>query len=285
LTVRLVGQQVRTNHNLKTVRSRTANLIMALYDSGKTMFTITEAAQITGLSGPLASSLLHKAEQRGLVSRLKRGLFVLVPPELGATSEYSGNPYLIARYLVGGAPYFLSHATAMELHRMVTQPQFTMFISCTKRIPNQTLHGTQFRFLLLKPKDLFGIMKHWVTKQEYAEISDLERTVIDGLRHPECCGGITEVAKGLWMRHADIHVSKLLEYSTRLNVGSVRRRLGYLLELFGIATAAELQSLQDSLTAAYMPLDPSLPSEGPHIAKWRLQLNIPREELSAVRST
>ena len=28
--------------------------------------------------------------------------------------------YLIARYLVGDAPYFLSHATAMERRRMVT---------------------------------------------------------------------------------------------------------------------------------------------------------------------
>lgn len=276
---------MRINHNLKTARSRTANLIMALYDSGKTMFTTTEAAQITGLSGPLASSLIHKAEQRGLVSRLKRGLFVLVPPELGTTSEYAGNPYLIVRYLVSGAPYFLSHATAMELHRMVTQPQFTIFVSCTKRISNQTLRGTQFRFLFLKPDDLFGTTKHWVTKQEYAEISDLERTVIDGLRHPENCGGITEVAKGLWMRHIDIHVNKLIEYSTRLNVGAVRRRLGYLLELFGIATATELRSLQDTLTATYVPLDPSLPSEGTHIAKWRLQLNVSREELLVIRST
>lgn len=258
---------------------------MALYDSGKTMFTTAEAAQITGLSVALASSLLHKAQQRGLVSRLKRGLFVLVPPELGAASEYPGNPYLIAPYLVDGAPYFLSYATAMELHRMVTQPQLTIFISCTKRILNQTLRGTKFRFLLLQPKDFFGTMKYWATKQEHTEISDLERTVIDGLRHPECCGGITEVAKGLWMRHADIHVSTLLEYSTRLNVGSVRRRLGYLLELFDIATAADLKFLHDSLTTSYMPLDPSLPSEGPHIAKWRLQLNISREELLAARSS
>lgn len=285
LGVCLVGQPLRTNHNLKTARSRTANLIMALYDSGKTMFTTAEAAQLTGLTIPLASSLLHKAERRGLVSRLKRGLFVLVPPELGSSADYSGNPYLIARYLVGQASYFLSHATAMELHRMVTQPQFTIFISCTKRIPNQTLRGTQFRFVLLQTKDFFAIVKHWVTKQEHVEISDLERTIIDGLRHPELCGGISEVAKGLWMRRADIHVSKLLEYSARLNVGSVRRRLGYLLDLFEIATDEQLQSLRSSLTATYLPLDPSLPSEGPHIAKWRLQLNIPREELLAARST
>jgi len=258
---------------------------MALYDSGHTMFTTAEAATITGLSVPLASSLLHKARKRGLVSQVKRGLFIIVPPELGSSTEYAGNPYLVARYLADGAPYFLSHASAMELHSMVTQPQFVMFVSSTKRIPKQTLHGTQFRFVLLKSKDFFGNTKHWVTKQESVEISDLERTILDGLRHPEYCGGITDVAKGLWMRRDDVRVAKLIDYVHRLGVGSIYRRLGYLLDLFGIGTHAELQSLRTALTATYVPLDPSLPSEGSHTAKWRLQLNIPADELLAVRST
>ena len=258
---------------------------MALYDSGRTTFTTAEAAHTTGLTGPLTSSLLHKARKRGLVSQLKRGLFVIVPPELGSSAEYAGNPYLVARYLVDDAPYFLSHAAAMELHRMVTQPQFVIFVSSTKRIPSQTLHGTQFRFVLLKSKDFFGTTKHWVTKQESIETSDLERTILDGLRHPEYCGGITAVAKGLWMRHDDVRVPKLIEYAHRLGVGSIYRRLGYLLELFGIGTQAELQSLRATLTATYVPLDSSLPREGSHTAKWRLQLNIPSDELLAIRSS
>jgi len=173
----------------------------------------------------------------------------------------------------------------MELHRMVTQPQFVMFVSSTKRIPKQTLHGTQFRFVLLKSKDFFGDTKHWVTKQESIAISDLERTILDGLRHPEYCGGITDVAKGLWMRRDDVRAAKLIDYAHRLGVGSIYRRLGYLLDLFGIGTHPELQSLRTALTATYVPLDPSLPSEGSHTAKWRLQLNIPADELLAVRST
>jgi predicted transcriptional regulator of viral defense system len=277
--------RINNNPGLKTTRSRMANLLMALYDSGHTMFTTAEAAQNTGLTHPLTSSLLHKARKRGLVSQLKRGLFVIVPPELGSSAEYAGDPYLIARYLAGHAPYFLSHASAMELHRMVTQPQFVIFASSSKRIPKQTLHGTQFRFVLLKSKDFFGNTKHWVTKQESVEISDLERTILDGLRHPEYCGGITDVAKGLWMRHDDVCVAKLIDYAHRLDVGSIYRRLGYLLDLFGIGTDAERQSLRTALTATYVPLDPSLPSEGSHTAKWRLQLNIPAGELFAVRST
>jgi predicted transcriptional regulator of viral defense system len=273
------------NSNLRTARSQIAKLLAALYDSGQTTFTSADAVRITGLKPPLASSLLHKAGKRGLVSQLKRGLFVIVPPELGTSVEYSGNPYLVARYLAGVAPYFISHGSAMEVHRMVTQPQFVVFVSSPKRIPRQTVHGTQFRFVLLKPKHFFGTTRYWVTKQESVEISDLERTILDGLLHPEYCGGITDVAKGLWMRHADVRVEKLLDYADRLDVGSVYRRLGYLLEIFGIATETELQPLQKSLTTTYVPLDPLLPREGSHLARWRLQINVPPEELQAVRST
>jgi predicted transcriptional regulator of viral defense system len=80
------------NSNLKTSRGRMANLLMALYDSGRTTFTTAEGAQITGLTVPLASSLLHKARKRGLVSRLKRGLFVIIPPELGSSVDYAFFP-------------------------------------------------------------------------------------------------------------------------------------------------------------------------------------------------
>jgi predicted transcriptional regulator of viral defense system len=241
--------------------------------------------RITGLSASHASSLLHKASKRGLVSKLKRGLFVIVPPELGSSIEYSGNPYVVARYLAGSVPYFLSHASAMELHRMVTQPQLTVFVSSTKRILSQTIRGTQFRFVLLQPAQYFGNAKIWVTKQEPVEVSDLERTIIDGLRQPEYCGGITEVAKGLRMRRSDIQVNKLLDYATRLGVSSVTGRLGYLLELYEIADQDQLKTLQHLLGTAYVALDPVLPHEGPYVAKWRLQLNISPEELQSVWST
>jgi len=262
-----------------------AQLIGGLYDRSQTTFTLADAQEITGLQAALASSLLHRATNRGLVSRLKRGLFLLVPPQMGTATEYSGDPYLIAARLAGDAPCFISHASAMEIHRMVTQPQFVVFASSTKRIPNRSLRGTDFHFVLIKNKHFFGTTKHWVTKQEPVNVSDLERTVIDGLRQPEYCGGVTEVAKGLWMRRQDMRPAKLVEYAQHLGIGAVARRLGYLLELYKIAPENELARLQRSLSATYLPLDPMLPREGTHLARWRLQINVSPEELEGVRAT
>jgi predicted transcriptional regulator of viral defense system len=269
----------------KTVGRKMAGLLASLYDRSQSTFTLADAQEITGLSSHLASSLLHKAVRRGLLSRLKPGLFVIVPPELGSASEYAGDPYLTAKKLAGKAPCFLSHASAMEIHRMVTQPQLAVFASSPKRLRSRTTHGTEYRFILIKPAHYFGTMKHWVTKQESVDISDLERTVIDGLRQPEYCGGVTEVAKGLWMRHQDMQAAKLVDYALRIGTGAVVRRLGYLLELYAIAPESALAPLRDGLSETYAPLDPMLPGDGTHLRRWRLHLNITPQELKSVRAS
>jgi predicted transcriptional regulator of viral defense system len=276
---------VEHNSVLKTAGRQTARLLTALYDRSQSTFTLVDAEKITGLSPRTASSLLHKAVRRGLVSRLKPGVFVVVPAELGSSGEYAGNPYLTAVKLAGEAPCFISHASAMEIHRMMTQPQLVVFTSSSKRIRSRKIHGTEFRFVFVRPIQYFGTVKHWVTKQETVDVSDLERTIVDGLRQPEYCGGVTDVAKGLWMRREDIQEAKIVDYAFRLRVGAVCRRLGYLLELYAIGSVNGLRRLRQSLTATYAPLDPLLPREGPHLKRWRLQLNITPQELEAVRST
>ena len=270
--------------HLRTIGPRMAQLLNALHDRSQTTFTLLDVKEITGLEPALGSSLLNKAIRRGLVSRVKGGVYMVIPAELGSTVEYGGNPYLIARSLAGDAACYLSYATAMEIHRMVTQPQLVIFVATTKRLRNRIVKGTEFRFTSIKSEHFFGTTRHWVTKQEPVDISDLERTVIDGLHHPEYCGGVADVAKGLWMRHQDMNAAKLVEYALRLKVGAVIRRLGFLLELYHIGSEQDLKALQKALTATYVRLDPILPKEGRHSARWRLQLNISPDELEAVRA-
>ena len=76
-----------------------------------------------------------------------------------------------------------------------------MFGSSSKRVRNRVLQGPEFRFVLVRPEQYFGITKHRVKKQEAVEVSDIECTTIDGFRKLEYCCGVTEVAEGLkWLR-------------------------------------------------------------------------------------
>ena len=245
----------------------------------------SDVEDITGLSAKSARNLVAGLVNRGLATRLKPGLFILVPFELGREREYLGNPYAVAREFAGTPEYYVSHASAMDLHQMVTQPQLAVFVSSPKAIRPRMVLGTDFRFVRCKREDLFGIVDVWATKTERVRVSDFERTVLDGLKQPEHCGGLTEVAKGFWMRRDAIDVSKLVDYALRLGVGAVVRRLGFLLETYEVEEPANIERLRAALTATYAPLDPLLPAEGPWNSRWRVRVNIEPDELRTLVRT
>ena len=273
------------NAKLKTLGPRAAQLVAMLHERGRLVFTLADVADITGLKATSARSFVCKLVARGVATRLRSGLYILVPFELGRAREYLGNPYVVARELMGGKAYYLSHASAMDLQGMVTQPQLVVYVTSPAPMRGRTILGTEFRFVRCQPSDLFGTAEHWVEKREKVVVSDPERTVVDGLKQPEHCGGVTEVAKGLSMRRTDLRAKQLVDYALRLGIGAVIRRLGYLLEAYGIGTPGELAPLRDHLTSTYHLLDPVLPPEGKFLARWRLRLNVSPEEIEAVGRT
>ena len=266
----------------KTVGRRTALLLTQLWEQNKPTFTLADVESITGVRGISARTLIHKAQKRGLVTRLQRGLYTLVPAELGAATEYVGNPFVIAKNLVHGEAYFLSHRSAMELHHMVTQPQFSLVVSCAKPMRPRTIHGYEYRFLVVRPKLFFGVTTLWIDKQQSVEVSDLERTIIDGLRQPKYVGGVTEVARAVALRRKDLNTKRLVDYALRLESGAVIRRLGFLLETMDLATPTSIDLLRSRLTSTYAPLDTTMPAEGEFQARWRLLVNVPADELRVV---
>jgi predicted transcriptional regulator of viral defense system len=273
------------NKSKKTLGPQAAHLVTTLYDEDRVTFRLKDVERILGLNAVNARNFVRKLVDRGVVTRLKPGLFILVPFELGKETEYAGNPLILARELADGTGYYLSHGTAMEIHGMVTQPQFVIHVATTKKRRTVHVMSTEFRFIPCRRDWFFGLAHHWVTKQERVVVSDLERTVIDGFRQPEHCGGVSEVAKGIWMRREAIHVIKLIEYALKINVGAVIRRLGYVMELYDIGSEEDRKILLHHLTDTYVRLDPVLPAEGKFIRRWRLQLNVPADELLSVART
>jgi len=260
-------------------------LVTTLYEENKPVFHLEDVRRILDLQELPASSFMRQLVNRGVATRLKPGLFILVPQELGREREYMGSPLIVARELAGGKGYYLSHGTAMEIHGMVTQPQLVVHVTNMEKRRPVHIMGTDFQFITCKKEHFFGISEHWVTKQEKVMVSDMEKTVIDGLRQPEYCGGISETAKGVWMRRQNLDADRLIEYAIKMDIGAVIRRLGYILELYGIGSPEKLGHLRGHLTDTYVKLDPLLPSEGKFIRKWRLHLNVsPDELLSVVRT-
>ncbi len=283
---------LKHNKHLKALSSQAAKLVATLYDKGRPIFSYAEAEEILE-TRDATNQVLAQLLKRGVAARLKAGVFSLVPFEMGFEREYMGNPYIVARELIRGKRksitenegYYISHASAFDLHQMLTQPQLIIYATAPKLVRARTVLGTEFRFIRCKQEDLFGITEMWVDKTEKVMVSDLERTLLDGLKQPDYCGGITEVAKAFSMKRESIDPKKLTLHCLRLDIGSVIRRLGYIMELYQIGTSSEWDILRTKLTATYNLLDPQLPPEGHHVARWRLRLNVSEDELKALRST
>ena len=270
---------------LKTMGPQSARLVTTLHEQNKPLFRLKEVRQILQLDHVASSNFVKKLVERGIVTRLKPGLFILVPLEMGKESEYTGNPLIVAREIMNGTDYYLSHATALEIHGMVTQPQLVVYVTALKSHRPVKTKGMEFQFIHTRKYLFFGLIDHWVTKQEKVKVSDPERTIVDGLKNPEYCGGLTEVAKGLWIRHHDINKTRLIRYAVQTGIGAVIRRLGFLFELYKIGTVEDREILRSQLSETYVRLDPLLPSEGKYLRKWRLQLNVSSEELLSVVRT
>ncbi len=72
---------------LKTMGTRAAQLITELNERRRSTFTLADVESITGLPQATARSLVSKVRRRGLVTRLKPGLYSLVPFELGRATR------------------------------------------------------------------------------------------------------------------------------------------------------------------------------------------------------
>ena len=249
----------------KTLGPLAAQLVVTLYSGNRLIFHLHEAIDILG-KRTTAASVLSQLINNGIVNRLKPGIFQLVPFELGFEKEYLGNPYAAACELALGGhqdtkkEFYLSYGSAFDLHQMVTQPQLIVYISSPRMIRSRIIQGTEFRFVRCKPDNLFGLTEIWVDKNKKIPVSDLERTLIDGLKHPAYCGGLSEVAKGFSIKHEVINPQKLIDYAVKLNVGAVNRRLGYLMELYQIGSLY-IGISATTLTSTYQLLDPELPEE------------------------
>ncbi|MFN0117971.1 MAG: type IV toxin-antitoxin system AbiEi family antitoxin [Elusimicrobiota bacterium] len=277
--------RIKYNDTIKTLGPQAARFVTALHERQHLLFQLEDVIGITGLKPASARSFIRQLVGRGIAARLRPGLYNLVPFELGREKEFMGNPYVVARELIGGRGYYVSHGSAMSIHRMTTQPQLVVHVTSPRPMRNRTILGTEFRFIRCKPNHLFGVAESWVNKQEKIMVSDPERTILDGLKAPEYCGGITEVAKALWMRRDAIDTKKLVRYAVRLDVTAVINRLGHLMEVLEVGSQTDLESLRRRLTATYVLFDPLLPAEGKFLARWRLRLNVSAEEIKALLRT
>ena len=259
----------------RSLSPRESMLLSSLAAAGADTVTLSQARDALGRDGAAAARVLHRLAAKGWLARLQRGTYRLIPLEAGPDARWAAHEYRVAASLV--APYYLAYATALHYYGYTERRPGQVWIATTRRKRPLVVEGIRYRFVTLGAK-FFGYTEQPLLDGSIV-VAEREKAVADGFDHPAYCGGVIEPAKALWYGSDEIALDTLIAYSRGLSNQSATRRLGYWLELLGLAGEDTLQQIEVPGNRNYAWLDPAGPRAGPRNARWRLIINLPERQL------
>lgn len=146
-----------------------------------------------------------------------------------------------------------------------------------------TIRGRLVTWTRVKPERFFGFAAYQPHGYPI-RVTTPERTLIDGLREPELCGGVASVLKAWVFARDTLDLEALVHYVDRFGVVVLRQRVGYVLEELGL-THPFLEKWQSQAhRGGSSRLVASAPFAPEFSERWSLSLNGPvrilREEVA-----
>lgn len=223
--------------------------------------------------------LLRDMTRRGLLMRVKRGLYYVIPYEQDP-EDFMPDWHLLAKHLVNGVNYYIGYYSALQIHNLITQPSLKEQIVVSEQLKPAVLKvkETDFQFIYHNKQHFFGAKKIWIDNFNKVICSDLEKTIVDCLFKPDYSGGIVEIARAIYISREKIKFDTLMDYVIKFNSQAVIKRLGFLLEILEIETDI-IENLQNKRTNSVVILDTELPKSGKIVTKWSIQQNIETETI------
>jgi predicted transcriptional regulator of viral defense system len=257
-----------------------SRLISELSRGRKSVFSLADAAQILKTDNKQIKGLLHDLVVKGWLKRIEKGKYFLIPLNVDATKPYTENQLLIASQLIH--PYYIGFWNMLQYYGYTEQLVNTIFVVSPKKKKDFSLSGVNYKFVKTSEKKMFGLTEIEINGMA-VQVSDKEKTLIDCLDHPEYCGGITEVVKGIWNAREELDYGKMLDYAQKTCNSAAVKRLGYLLGILEIDKRISINNLRAMIKKGFSSLDPLLPKKGQYNSQWNILLNVSQEELLSFR--
>ena len=232
------------------------------------IFTHVDAlahASKLGIKKNRLNSILSDLCKKNLIERIKKGVFAFTL-ESGMSS--SPHEFEVAQSICPMSA--VSHWTAMHYHHITQQTPRVIFSVTTKRISVPRNFKECYKFQQVVEKRFFGIEKVWVCNAR-VNITDLEKTLLDGLSFPGLCGGIEEVYNAFSFAKDRLNLTKIISYALQSDV-VITKRLGWMLSQMGYAQK-RLIRLKKRALKGFGKLDPLRSNDGIYDHEWQLQLN------------
>ena len=219
---------------------------------------------------------LEKLQTKGWITRIRRGRFAVIPLSSGEGRTPQLHEFIVAMELA--SPVAIAYWSALNHHGMTEQLPRTVFIATNhpvRRPPKQVL-GINYKLISLKPVKFFGVVRDWIDEQPF-QVTDKEKTLIDGLDLPQYVCGVDEIAKALAGHWSELDETKLRNYAGKIGNSAVAKRLGFLMETLKLGDPEALRQAA-SIASGFSPLDPTLPRRGKYHRRWGLLVNVAIKE-------
>lgn len=263
--------------NIKQGLSRREALALTrLASQNRTIITIDDIQDAIDVPYDDAKKIANNLVHKKWLDRLKSGTYLIVPLAAGETGEYTEHEFVVASHLA--EPMYISYWSALNYHGLTEQVPLTVFAATTEQVPDREIHGVTYMFITLTATKFFGYDSVAVDAQQ-VNVANVEKTLVDCADHPEHCGGIGELAKGL--AAAGLNQATLTEYLLRLGNGAAIKRIVYLADLLDVELP-QRDELVAAFTAGYSKLDPTRGDEGRHRSEYRLLVNVPEDEITTM---
>ena len=264
--------------SVRTLGKAGSNLLTEVTRQGKRIFTYEDAVKVYGSNNRSLPELLSTLVKRGWLQRIEKGKYLILPFEAGQDREWTEHEFIIASYLI--EPYYIGFRSALNYYGYTEQTSRIVFIASTRQKFKASLKisGVTYRFVSLSERKFFGIKKISVDGVQI-NISEPEKTIVDCLNRLRYCGGISELAKALWYGRDELDFTRIAEYSRRNGNRAASQRLGYLMETLGFTVDKAIKILQQSISRRYARLDTLSEAKGKYIARWKVIVNVPENEL------
>jgi predicted transcriptional regulator of viral defense system len=184
--------------------------------AGLQCFTRADAERITG-SANAANFLLHSYQKKGLIESVKRNLFVVISMETGHVLP---SRYRIATSITEGA--YITHHSAFEYYGCANQVYYDVYVSGDKKFASFEHDDITYRYFA--PRAVFGVNE----KPDGVRLTDMERTVLDGINDLDKIGGLEELLRCLELIPY-VDEEKMLSYLEQYNKQFLYQKSGYIL--------------------------------------------------------
>lgn len=256
---------------------REALALTRLASQNRTIITITDIQDVINVSYDDAKKIANNLVHKKWLNRLKSGTYLIVPLAAGEAGEYTEHEFVIASHLAD--PVYISYWSALSYHGLTEQVPTTVFAAAREQVPSRTIHGVTYIFITLTESKFFGFEPKAVDAHT-VNVASVEKTIADCADHPEHCGGVLELAKGL-VNATDLDDEKLVDQLIRIENGAAIKRVVYLTDLLDIKFTGR-DTLAKAFTTGYSKLDPTQGDEGTHSNKYRLLLNVSESTIRTV---